>query len=867
MQQSAFNFDKLFSNLEQKEAKDFNKEVFIRASLLFEFSIESDFPNCNKDDLELLKIESCLKKDGRYFLKDPIRAKILTETIGIENIQKEIEKYNIGGDYARLLILLLNSKKIQYDNFRDDEIYYLLKLADLFPDKLDLEVLKNDLLRRNYFVPFREITKNFAGRKKELAAINDYIDWLPKQGLVNKTLGFFRNAINWHDKLPILIQGIGGIGKSSLISKIIIDNNELRKVGKLPFVYIDFDVPGFSLVEPMGLLLEAIRQLSFQFPKNKDIFSKVAREISSKTSFEYEANHSTQSHRGNIYNSIDNLLYQYELVLNQIKDPILVVFDSFEEIQYKASRTELSNFFSFIREISEKLPRIRIVFVGRSEIDESLADFKFDKIVLAEFDEDSALSLLEKYKITNKADRIKIFNDFGGNPLLLSLAADLVKKDPSALENLSKITEKKEKYLVNRILEHIHDPEVREMAVPGLLVRRITPDVIKHVLAPPCRLGNISIERATELFDELKKEVALISRSSEADEIIFRQDLRMACEDTVKSSYPTASQHIIRNAIAYYDRMKEEGEKYEAEFYFHILKEEEDIERLTKPDYLRLRTKLESALVELPDASKLYLRTLLGSQAETNIVNNSKDYNWSNYFIPQMKEGLNSNLDFLKKLDQEISSRDYDMQIIDPDFLIYDVLLKQRLNKISQSNDLIERFIKVKDDLRNSSQNFVMTYYQLCFLKAQNHEYNGEYQLAIEICQENYKTMLIKDRLLNEKFAFLLTRLRARTGKLPQKIVKDSYNLQHKYNDRFNNEFKDTNWNYVLSNTINYHFFNSDDFIHLSRKYQLVLTDISILEDHCYKTLGVYLKDIALAGDFQVLLNDYLLALEVRRLL
>lgn len=863
MQQSAFNFDKLFSNVNEKEEKDFNKEVFIRASLLFEFNIESDFLNCNTIDLELLKNESCLKKDGRYFLKDEIRAKILTETIGLENIQKEIEKYNIQGDYARLLYLLLNRNKIYYDDFNDDEIYYLLKLADVFPDKLDLEVLKNELLRRNYFVPFREITKNFAGRKKELAVINDYIDWLPKEGLVNKTFGFIRNAINWHDKLPIIIQGIGGIGKSSLISKIIIDNNGMKKKDKLPFVYVDFDVPGFSLAEPLGLLLEGIRQLSFQFPKNKDIFSKVAREISSKTTFEFEGNHSTQSHRGNIYNSIDNLLHQYEFVLNQIKDPILVVFDSFEEIQYKASRTELSNFFSFIREISQKLPRIRIVFVGRSEIDESLADFKFDKIILTEFDEDSALSLLERYKITNKTDRIKIFKDFGGNPLLLSLAADLVKKDPTALENLSKITEKKEKYLVNRILEHIHDPEVREMAVPGLLVRRITPDVIKHVLAPPCRLGDISIERATELFNELKKEVALISRSSEADEIIFRQDLRMACEDTVKSSYPTASQHIIQNAIAYYDRMKEEGEKYEAEFYFHILKEEKDIERLTKPDYLRLRTKLESALVELPDASKLYLRTLLGSQVETNIVNNTKDFEWSNYYIPQMKEGLNSNLDFLKRLDQEISSRNYDLQIVDPDFLIYDVLLKQRLNKISQSNDLIDRYINENIDLRNTSQNFVNTYYRLYLLKAQNLEYNGEYELALDICQVNYNAMLIKDRLLNEKFAFLLARLQSRIGILTVEIVKNSYELQHKTNDAF----KDTNWNYVLNNSINRSFYNSDDFNDVRKKYQLKLTDISILEDHCYNMLGVYLKDIALAGDFQVLLNDYLCTLEVRGVL
>ena len=43
--------------------------------------------------------------------------------------------------------------------------------------------------------------------------------------------------------------------------------------------------------------------------------------------------------------------------------------------------------------------------------------------------------------------------------------------------------------LFRRILGHIHTPEIRQLAHPGLVLRRITPDLIKEVLGRTVQAG------------------------------------------------------------------------------------------------------------------------------------------------------------------------------------------------------------------------------------------------------------------------------------------------------------------------------------------------------------------------------------------
>lgn len=839
-----------------------NKKIFRKAALLFDFDLKKEFSEFSKTDIGLLKSQSFLKNNGRYILPEEIRIKIIQEEIGIDNIANEIMSNEIRSEFSETLLKVVNTTKINLKVQSDSELFYLTKVATLFPDKLNLDEIKIELQRRYYFAPFLKITENFAGRKKELEQVNDYVDWLPKKTFASKTIGFIRNIINWYEKPPLLIQGIGGIGKSTLISKFIIDHNREKEGISLPFIYIDFDLPGFSLTEPLSILLEGLRQLSIQYPHHQNIFAEISKNISDMINYRSNTKEdfiqaSTESSRGLIYDSIDGLISKYNLELDKINTPILFVFDSFEEMQYRASRDEMNRFFSFVREISDKTPRFRPVFAGRSEISESIIDFKFDKIELTVFDKESANALLRNFGISDSNLSKKIYSNFGGNPLLLQLAADLIIKDKDAINELDHVIEKKHEYLVTRILDQIHDPDVRKIAVPGMLLRRITPQIIQDILAGPCKLGDIDEQTAEKIFAELCKEASVISKSYESNEIIFRQDLRIECEKLIWEKYPDEAQQIQQKAISFYKEFKSENDNYEAEYYYHLLKSGILPEELTRDVYNRIRPKLETSLPELPSKAQLFLKTLSGSQASEKILNQSEIMEWENYYLAQIQRGLNGESGFLKKLYKELNNRVERSNDIYSIFPIYEALLYQRLNRISQSNKVIDRAI----DLINSVDDFSKIKTELMIIKIQNLEYQTNYEDALLTCRNNY--IEVNDdsmAYLMKKNEFLKMRLAMRCGEENPVINEEILN----YGSSVESDFIDTHWNYVFQNIEGYSFLNSSEFDTTYKNYKELLLTVSELDRYCWKSLGLNLKDIALSGLLDIVLKDFLYIMELR---
>lgn len=851
------NFDLLFKTPVKSDFE--NKEIFKKAALLFEFNLEQEFSTFPEAEVELLKSKAFLRNNGRYILPEELRLKIIKEEIGVENISEAIINNKIKTDFSETLLKISQSNQLDYQSFSDSELFYLTKFVELFPQKLNIDAIKTELQHRYYFAPFVKITENFAGRKKELGQVNDYVDWLPKEGFMNQSIGFFRNIINWHEKPPLLIQGIGGIGKSTLISKFIIDNNNEKDGKTLPFIYIDFDLSGFSLTEPLSILLEGLRQLSIQYNDQQPILAAISRNISDMINYNknpqseiYQSSNATS--RGLIFNSVEGLIEKYKWGLEKINTPILIVFDSFEEMQYRASRDEMNIFFSFIREISEKIPRLRPIFIGRSEISESTVEFKFDVIELTSFDETSADALLINYGIEDSTARKKIFSSFGGNPLLLRLATDLIKKDKNAIKDLDKIIDKKHEYLVNRILEQIHDPYVRKIAVPGMLLRNISPDIIKDVLAIPCKLGQIDNATARKIFDNLTRETALISRSFDDDELLFRQDLRRACEKMILDKYPEESRQIKQNAIEYFNKNKSVNEDFEAEYYFHVLKSGNIPSELTRETYLRLRTKFENSLTELPANSQLFLKSLIGARVSDTILKQSGIIEWENYYLSQIMKGLNGELDFLKKLYREISSRKERSENPGSHFPLFEALLYQRLNRLSQSDNVIERNLQLNQQSGSLS-------YELRFIKAQNLEYEGKYEDALLICENNHAD---ESSMVNEfaikKNEFLNLRLAKRCGHEGPKINSGFVGYVPNKDDMF----IDVHWNYIFRHFEKYNFLNANEFDYTYSNYFNNLSSDQDLERYVLDSLSVYSKDIALSGVLEILVKDFLFIMELK---
>src|SRR5262249_26911127 len=97
----------------------------------------------------------------------------------------------------------------------------------------------------------------------------------------------------------------------------------------------------------------------------------------------------------------------------------------------------------------------------------------------------------------------------GGNPLSLLLAADALRREehPEALvtslgdELWNRVGDAiVQGRLYERILGHIKEKDVEAIAYPGLVVRKLTPAVIKDVLAPACGLNIPDDAAARNLF-------------------------------------------------------------------------------------------------------------------------------------------------------------------------------------------------------------------------------------------------------------------------------------------------------------------------------------------------------------------------------
>jgi formylglycine-generating enzyme required for sulfatase activity len=127
-----------------------------------------------------------------------------------------------------------------------------------------------------------------------------------------------------------------------------------------------------------------------------------------------------------------------------------------------------------------------------------------------------------------------------------------------------------EAQLYHRILDHIHDPEVKKLAHPGLILRKITANLIEEVLAGPCGIDVSRPGKAQELFDKLAKEIAVVE-NYESGVLMHRPDvraltLRMLIED---QKMKDIAKEINEGAIRYY--AIQEGSDARAEELYHLL--------------------------------------------------------------------------------------------------------------------------------------------------------------------------------------------------------------------------------------------------------------------------------------------------------
>lgn len=166
-----------------------------------------------------------------------------------------------------------------------------------------------------------------------------------------------------------------------------------------------------------------------------------------------------------------------------------------------------------------------------------------------------------------------------------------------------------QRWLFRRIIDHIHDPDVSHLAPGALIVRRITPDVIRYILAEPLRVDMPNRTRAREVFDECAKEVMLFERKPD-DSLGIRPAMRSRMLPLFRKDDPYAVEAIHSRAVAYY-RTRSDILSRGEELYHRLCLGD-------SPGSLDLRWQtgveehLASSLDELPPVSQTYLALRLG---------------------------------------------------------------------------------------------------------------------------------------------------------------------------------------------------------------------------------------------------------------
>jgi len=132
--------------------------------------------------------------------------------------------------------------------------------------------------------------------------MESYIEYLHPGGLAAQFFGEirrgFRKVFSLHEAPPMVIYGPGGIGKSTLLAKFILEHAEAaqqKKEGEVfSWIYLDFDRPVVMAEGPASLLFEAVYQLETQFEDLRESGSKLPAKWQQELS-EREVKHDEKS--------------------------------------------------------------------------------------------------------------------------------------------------------------------------------------------------------------------------------------------------------------------------------------------------------------------------------------------------------------------------------------------------------------------------------------------------------------------------------------------------------------------------------------------------------------------------------------------
>lgn len=517
---------------------------------------------------------------ARWCLRREVRRLVLSELAADPDVLAQVLRDTealVADDDARLLRRVVQRGRIDPARLDGKERLSLLRVAEwtegIFDNAPALQQIRGLVARDAIKESLDVLVKRFQGRESELRRLRQFISRRPLRG----------NSL-----LPVLgVSGIGGVGKSALLSRFADTLLGRRGASRAAVVLIDFDRARFWSGDPVALTFEVTRQLAAWFPELAESLRKVRHSarvnlLSSAFSSGNQAvttpDEATERSASELLSTLPRVLRNGGVATRE--RPLLIVLDTLEVLQAARSDDPESSGTRGPQAVADWLVnlahsgnlRLRILIAGRAPIGE---DPTFSSLLtepelrLLGLDRTAAAALLREDGVrTRDAERLldALANDVDEtyNPLIIRLAARLVKTGIVRPELLMRDVRRGRKnldqelvqgMLYRRILAHIGgrggDETLGKLAHPGLVLRRVTPGVIEQVLLPvvaPKQRGKVD---AVELFNRLRREVWLV-REVDKDTVEHRTDLRRTMLRLIDIDMREQARKIHRAGIKYY---------------------------------------------------------------------------------------------------------------------------------------------------------------------------------------------------------------------------------------------------------------------------------------------------------------------------
>ena len=431
----------------------------------------------------------------------------------------------------RMLDAVLAGALLNLDGLERPELDALLVISRwigaIVPTLPSVDAVADRIARIDLLDPLKRMTKRFVGREEELDDLRSYVEEISAQNIVRRFAGFIGNRFgDLVGRKALLIYGPAGVGKSTLIARFLLEH----AASSLPFIYIDLDRPSIDPRNQFIILKEAARQLALQVPRIRPAEERFSIEIDQILRERASSEASRSAHQ--LGESVPAFC---RLVQDALPAPrrLPFVIDTFEEAQAIGDEA-LLGVTRLVLLMLTTLPRIRPIISGRVPIDRNLLGS--DPVELRGFEPLQAIEflqqLLARYHHLNvdAATLDPVVKALSGTPLSLSRAAQVIADEgadavpkPGFLARLLHLTDDAELY--SRVLDHLKDSQLHALAKPGLVVRRLTPAIVREVLAEPCGLAVANDAQAEDLLTRLAKTISLVQREPDGS-LMHRSDVR-----------------------------------------------------------------------------------------------------------------------------------------------------------------------------------------------------------------------------------------------------------------------------------------------------------------------------------------------------